>query len=477
VEVKEMNRRNWKGILILLFVITNTIVMAQAQEGGEFIYYGYVPSRIWQAIPVRPLHGGIDITAGFTINNLTITKTALLAVTALQDDTVVKVFELKSGKILGEGKINNLESFFLMLKNGTFFKIVTNKLANVLVLASRIGEVDLNPDLNEGPVPTAYYPSTDGSYAGKEFVILASQGFVGTPYRVLALEDSDVSIMTKEGTKILSFSLKANSWKDITLQAFKVYKITSTRNIMIQSGGPGGRSFYIPAIDGGYLGTAFYSISLSSWDPVQSYGFRIDTFEETKVTIYDVMAERVLEERKLPANSAIYLKPVADEIFIQSDKPITLMFVHHGAIKASYGWAYGAGVTYTGVKAKEKAVVYVPENTTLEAFIFSNEEAIVSLDGATFIVKADIPFPLTAGRHEIESDHNLIVQVVHWPLEPDFQGIPSFGVVVPPIQNVGLKAEVRLTPIIKPLPLQILAIGIVLALVIISIAFLKHRKA
>jgi len=66
----------------------------------------------------------------------------------------------------------------------------------------------------EGPIPTTYYISTDGSYIGKEFIFIASQGLSGTRYRILALEDSKVTVYKEDGGTYMSFGLKANEYKD-----------------------------------------------------------------------------------------------------------------------------------------------------------------------------------------------------------------------------------------------------------------------
>ncbi|MEM2028840.1 MAG: hypothetical protein QXS05_05620, partial [Candidatus Bathyarchaeia archaeon] len=55
------------------------------KQHEEYVYYGVIPSRIYFAEPSRPLHGAIDPTAGFEIDPLSVARSTLIAIIALQD--------------------------------------------------------------------------------------------------------------------------------------------------------------------------------------------------------------------------------------------------------------------------------------------------------------------------------------------------------------------------------------------------------
>jgi len=425
-----------------------------ADQGG-YTYYGYVPARIWYAEPAQLGHG-TPTSENFTINPLMIAESALVGVIAYTDETEVKVYMLPNNQLVEDEIIDEMEKLFVRLPNGTFFKVHASKPVAVEFLGGNVGGEELNPNMNQAALINSFYPAVDGGHVGREFVFIAAQGLTGLQYRILALEESEVTVYKDDGSTLTSYTLKANEYKSLSLSAFKAYKVESTGNIMVQSFGRG-RSMYVPSVEGIYSGTNFYTISLpgtETWDPTVAYGFQIIAAEEAKVTIYDVEFRRRILEFTVPAGRNVTVQPDSHEIFIESDKPISVVYVHHGLRGAGGagggGWAYGAGLSYMGVSPDEAAYVYVPVSTSQESYLFAYKDGtVVTIDGAPMKIDADQFIPLASGLHELETTENVLIQIVHWPRNPEFQAIQNFGTVVPAIETLDFRKTVELQPILE----------------------------
>jgi len=430
--------------VLILLLAANPVSCAE-----EYVYYGVVPERIWFA--TTRIQWFVP-EEGFLLDSGSVATSALVSIVGLQDDTTVQVYTLEDENLVDEANLNTMEKHFVRLANGTKFKVVSNHLVTVMLLAGNVGGEELDPSMNQGPTPATFYTSTDGTYAGKEFIFMASQGLTGFPYKVLALEDAEVTITDEDGIED-SFSLEANTYEELLLTAFKAYRAESTGNIMIQSSTSGARleprSFFVPSPQGGFVGRVFYSSSTTSWDTTEEFGFRISALEDARVTVWDVEFKSKIQELEVQAERGVMVKPKGDEIMVESDQPITFSYVHNGSIRRSWGWAYGAGVAYMGVKPNEEALLYLPQNSSVEAYIFAHEDTLVNIDDVAMQLNPDSFFLLTVpGTHKITSDRNVVAEVIHWPLMPSFQGIASFGVVVPCIQTLDLTPDVNLTPMV-----------------------------
>jgi len=333
-----------------------------------------------------------------------------------------------------------MEKLFVKLPNGTFFKVHASKPVTVGLLGGNVGAEELDPGMREGPIPTCFYTCADGTYVGKEFIFIACQGLTGLQYRILALEESEVIVYKEDGTS-QSFMLKANEYKDLSFTAFKAYKVASTGNVMVQS------SYgYIPSVEGGYTGTSFYTKSTTSWYGYIAYGFQIIAAEEAKVTVYDVEFKRRIDEFVVPAQRNVTIKPKSNEIFIESDRPISVVYVSHGS-PANYG---ASGLNYMGVSPDETAYVYIPLSSSQESYVFAyRDETVVTIGGAPIKLDADEFVPLSPGLHEVKTTENVLIQIVYSSNFPEIQSIRSFGTVVPAIETLDVRKDIELQPILE----------------------------
>jgi len=432
------------GILILLLILPSAQQFSLGTEKGKYTYYGVIPSRLYLLRPYPKNHGAYDISKGWHIDKDWNTDKGYVAIIGVEEKTHVEVYTMPGWKLIKRLTLEPLKKSLITLPNGTIFKVLSDKPVGVLAFSK-----NPNPNMSSGihPVlPFTYYPSVDGGYSGKRFVLMASQELTGEPYMIFALEPSEVTLTREDGKKKV-FKLEANGFKRLALKPFMAYKIESTGNIMVYSGWVTPRTYFIPAADGGFSGRRFYTPSRTSWS-YTDYGFRIMALEDAKVKIWDLEFRKLIMEVRVKDGEMATVKPKADVIMVESDKPITFEFAHSGDIMPLF--SYGCGVTYIGVRRDEVIPVYMPINSTVELYIFASEDTIVKIDDMQFRVKADDFIKQTMrGVHRITADNDIIVEMIHWPLIPKEQGIQHFGVAVPPIESVSATSYVKLSPIVQ----------------------------
>lgn len=461
------------GLLALLF----TSVLTVTAQPMKYTYYGKIPEHLWSY--AYTTSGGWQLLNGPA-------SSFLLAIGAIEPNTNVEIIDLKTKQRIFQYSFKEFEKQYMILSNGTLFKVSSNKPVNILLL-----NLQNPPNATTGPVPHAFYPAVDGSYVGKRFVFLASSD-LNPWYTIFALEDSEVTVAREDGSDKQTFKLKANEYKRILLRSWYMYEVTSTGYIMIQCGDPHSYwdphdSYAMPSANGGFIGTDFFSYSVMQWDPMEDVGFRVFALEPTKVTVYDLEKKNVLMEFEMDAFSTSRFQAVTQAVRVSSSKPIQVMLIHDGDITKMAGRqanrenAYGAGIIIYGVPAGRKAAAYLPVNSTGEIIIYASEETVLTIDEITTVkLKPDELYVLTQpGLHSIFTDKNVIVQVNHWPKYPEFQGLWVSGTVVPAIETAGLINEIEL----KEITGFTIDIGLIAALVVIlgvvvaGLLFIRKKRS
>jgi aspartate 1-decarboxylase len=451
-------------ILFYNFIITFfqiSVFGVHAQKKYE--YYGYVPAKIWQ----YNLTDANIVNSGWRLQTSTVASAALIVIIAIKNNTQVDVYNLDNGSLISEATINSMQRYYAVFKNGTAFRVVTSELTNVLLL--NYGSVPPS-NATSGPVPVTFYQSTNGAYVGKEFIFMGSGLGYNLDYLILALENAKVTVI-RDDSDIQQFSIAANTWEEPIWQPFRIYKVVSTGNIMIQSGRlPDAwgepRTLCVPSVEGGFMGNTFYSWSQTSWDLTENYGFRASAAQDTKITVWNLETKQQILTANILAGSGFGFKPQAPAIVVKSDQPVTLEYIHNGSLEnregtGMYG-AYGSGVAYIGVKPDEDTAFYLPVNSYVEAYIFASEETEVTLDGNDCPIRAGTYFSLsTPGTHIIRANKNVVIEVLNWPFEPEYQGLQYEGVQIPSIQTVDVVPDVSLTPLGESFPIMYVVIGIV----------------
>ena len=164
---------------------------------------------------------------------------------------------------------------------------------------------------------------------------------------------------------------------------------------------------------------------------------------------------------------------------IESDKPVTVSWMHSGNIDRSYSIAYGYGDTFMGIRPNEDTMVHLPTNSSNEAYIFAYEDSTVNVDDVPITIKRDQYYMMmTPGDHKIRSDKNVLLQLIHWPLIPPEQGLSGFGVEVPCIQMINVNPNVTLTPLAgnEGFPMTYIIIGAVAAVAVVVLGFIAMKQ-
>ncbi len=453
----------------------------------EYTYYGIVPSKLYR----YNLTDGHDPNSGWQLQSSA--NRTLLTIVATNDGTNIRFYDLTLGKVETR-TINSLEMYSLLLANGTFFKVVSDKIVSVSLLNVQSIPAIPPPSNSTGPTPHTFYTSTDGLCVGKEFVFMASEA-TSADYTVLALEKATVTVTRDDNTQF-TFSIDVNSYKNTMLSNFRIYKITSTGNIMVQSGpgdipGYGGDAhcFYVPSAEGGFVGTFFLTRSVKEWDVRMDFGYRVSALKDTIVKVFDLETKQLIKEYPVEGGIGVAFKPKAEAIAVQSDKPITLLLTHNGSIEQTHPLAggnpkvgeysgYSEGVTFIGVRPEEETQIYLPVNAQNNVFFFASEDTQITIDDEiTQTISADSYHLFTIpGTHKITSNKNIIVQITHWNGEPDYQGIWFTGAIIPCIQTVDVNPTVTLTSLEGGFPLMYIIIGAGTAAAAVIVAILVMRK-
>jgi hypothetical protein len=448
------------AVLLILFIpvflpIFSPVIGAEEEE---YTYYGVVPTKIWQYV----LNDSSKPWLGYILRqdvNSVRTK-VLVAITATENNTSVRVYNLNNNSLVSQTNLNAMQKYLVLFPNGSMFKVVTDKYASVMLL-NYPGIPPSVSNMYRDPIPTTFQASVNGTYAGKEFIFMASwnpSDLNAPSYRIFALEKADIRVTDENGNEH-DYSLDVNSYTDIPLTTYVSYRVESTGNIMILSNigldqGTERRYYFVPSAEAGFVGKTFYTSSTTSWDQKEDYGYRISATQDSEVTIWDLDTKREIMDFTVKGGEGIAVKPKAKAILVQSTEPITLEWLANGSTtRQSSGDAYGAGIAYIGIKPNEETPFFLPTNSTIEAYVFAYKQATITLDSNNPItIQAGSYFPLTApGTHEIISDQNIVIEVISWPLYPtsqgiSFQGLTFGGVEIPCIQLVNEVPNVTLTP-------------------------------
>jgi hypothetical protein len=466
----------------------SSVPVSRVYAQNEYEYYGYVPAKIYD----YNLTDQNNLTSGWQLNTRSVARAGLVVVTGIEDDTHVEVYCLTNGTMVSEGTIGSMESHCVMFRNGTFFKVVTDKFADVLLLnIISLDEAKYTPlpadwtTLWTLPLPFTFFYDVNGKYVGKDFIMMAVQINIYQQYTIFALERSTVTI-TREDGDVDTITIEANSYERFVWEPFMVYHIESTGNIMIHCGNIGQTTFYVPCTEGGFVGEHFFSVSVerNTWDTLESNGYRVSATQDTTITVWDLQTKQQLLTADVPAGSGYGFKPAALAFFVESDHPVSLVHIHNGSIEraANSGpsqgihGAYGSGVGYFSVKPDEETPFYLPVDSYVETYIFASEDTQVTIDGIESTVSANNYLTYTIpGTHTVSANKNVIVETLNWPSTPEYQGLQYSGVQVPCIQTVDLMTGATLIPLTGGFPMTYIVIGAAVAAVAVIVVILVLR--
>jgi len=424
---------------LLLLAICSNVFSPSAED--EFVYYGRVPSNIQDRTEAQ------------------------LYIVGNQDATTVTVLSLPGLEILAEFIVDRLEKKTVAIPGGMLFKLVSDKPATA-ILAGGEGVEDGSASI------ATFYTSVEGIYLGREFVFMAFSEKASDVHTVYALEDAEITIFDSSEVEARNLELPANGFEDFSLNAFQVYRLVSTGNVMLQSFSelaPIGwmtnwSSHIIPSPEGTFVGRYFYARGINPGfqaggvEPALNFTFAAG--QEAQLKIYDLKKEAKVADEEIMAGENRSLHFSEQHLFIESSNPTTLTL-----------FANGGGLMAAGLKAGEAAYLRVPSE---ESFLFASyDETVISVDDAKVSLSADNVFQLPMGLHKIEADKTVVLVMVDYGSDPY---LTSFGACLPSVHSLEQEyPELVIKPLEEGFP-WMLVIGAVAGVILAAVALLVFRK-
>ena len=417
-----------KRLLVLLFVwvafsLVETPSDVSAADGG-YVYYGYAPPTVMNWTTTEDDVPVYNYTA----------LPAQLDIIGINDTTTVEVFDLSTGDVISSATLDRMDvhTVYLGAKissttepdvEGTYFKVVADKMVAVLLSGG-------SPQIYRA----VYYPSTDGGFAGKEFIFKAVNGtwepviYVGE-YDVtiiFGVEPAHVKAYDDAGIKLDEFDVSANGYKRTALTSGKVYRVVSNGRIMVAS--VSRECFtYAPSATGGFIGRSFYGV-MSGVGGVDIFSGSYQSFvimaqEDCEVSVYSLLKPEW--QRALGPDLKQTL--AAGEVFFDTsfDQQTPLRIDSTGNIAVLLGrgprwWGtpstsavtlpenVGDDVSSLALEADMEVSFFAPTG----AVIFAPESLDIVIDRALISMKPDEYRVLMGGTHTVQSSAPVIVEVL-----------------------------------------------------------------
>jgi len=465
-------------ILALILAVSSPVpsMTVSSLAGDGYVYYGYMPSRIWRN---ETLPGQERAPFIWAVNPGNVRTTGLLLLLGNQDGTRAWVQVLPSGEEVGSFTLRRLQQAVISLPNGTCFKVSADRPVTVMLLggASIDGE-SLSWTRGEAEIVAAgistFHTSIDGGYVGREFVFYSVQleaphTYAGTlPHAVIALEDSHVEVWDENGSRVASFDVAANKMKHFSLTTTKVYRLTSTGNVMLQTFATGderARSCFLPSPQGGFVGRILYTFGHPAARAYAAYpegrGYVATSLDGSKVEVVDLDYGKKTGDLTVGKGLNLSFQLAPFHVGLACEKPTLIMYM------SSYN---EGGLAVAGLKAGQVVKLLVPPG---EAYVFACKDTVVRLDDMELRLAADSNLRLWEGLHELSATENLLLEIVN---VGEGQGLGSFGACLPSAQSLGMTYDgLKLKPLI-PEELPWMPIAGAAAVAVVAVLAWRLRK-
>ena len=421
--------------LFCSFDVSASIGVSESSKNSEeWVYYGFVPR--------------INYTLGYasSLNNAT-----WLSIIGYNDSTQVSIYDITEGKneIIESFSINRLESHTLQISSleanfsaEQYFKVVSNNPIGVFMY----GGINYIGENSETWGVSLFYPSTDGGFAGKEFIFLSAQSASlirrkGLDYVVFGIDESDVKVEDAKGNVIMTKHVAANSSKRIPLHPSRIYRITSTGRIMVSTWSPSTLTV-LPSPMGGYMGTFFFANPDVTERPYHGSAIILAVAQEkpSKIQIIDMSTGSKVKEKQISSRGMWFISreeadltgkkvkvtgsaPLlvyAGATSITSDLPDTIDFLSHG-------------IFFIGIHPDTPTTLYIPSR----GIIFSpDSNAEVKVNGIPFRIKKGSYKDIPVGKVTLNSNATLIVEVISNPETVDY--MKCFGSYLPSSRTIEI---------------------------------------
>jgi hypothetical protein len=437
-------------------------IYAQASNsisGEDWVYYGFSP-------PANYTPTSIEWGAAGTIVYLKRNGTTLMVV-GYNDSTHVAVYDITGGRsdLFASFTVDRLGNYSLQIPLDIFFKIVSDKPIAALLYGG------LMYDLSGSRL---YYPSTDGGYAGKEFIFYS----VPSSHFIYGIEEGTATLYDQRGSVLKTLKVSANNTYNIPVVSDRVYRITSTGRILVGTTASG---FTItPSPFGGQIGTLFPSPSFSLVIVAQESSARVSLRElGTGVKL----AEKDLSPRQAWFVNASMVPSWGGKSFLVESTEDVLCY--EGTTSVPTGYTDGIewisnGISFLCIKPNKPTTLFVISR----AIAFSPDGcAAVRVAGLTLNISRGFYRELPPGLITVTSNSTLIVQVVSevatlnigTPANPFYVGITdlrNFGVYLMSSKTISIAY-----PPPKPSGrgLDYIFIGGIVVAVVIAVAVVIRR--
>jgi hypothetical protein len=479
-------------------------IQVQVVRSEEKLYelYGYTPPSNFSILDAIPLYWEgtipksdpkafrpgwiLDPVTGNYIKNYghVDNGTAILDVVGYNDSTHVVLYDISGAepKVIESFVVNRMQLHNTTLPAKTYFKLVSDK----PIYASIKGGNGYS-FLPEWGGVSVFYPSTDGGFAGKEFIFLSDFSpagallYTGGPGpTIYGIEDADVKVFDVDGNIIWQGSIKANQ----TLNQVKipnnrkVYRIVSTGRIMFANWGA--ETYYtyvaIPCPMGGFTGKYFFgSQDAGGREVVAAHYLIINQGKSSNVEIWETHRSGTLapgskaQSRSLgPHEEWLLNRGVPDNynVMIRSNEDVMVFTANANRSNPSL-FTMGPGVTFTGVKANVPTSLHI----ITRGIAFSPEaNAEVKAGYMTFFIPKGRYMELPRGLVTITSNATLVIEVMnYWTYALNLYVaplIPASAVTItypPPKKGAG---GLDIT----------LIVGLVIVVIIVGVVILRIRS-
>ncbi|MFB0504079.1 MAG: hypothetical protein ACETWE_09615 [Candidatus Bathyarchaeia archaeon] len=413
------------GALIGLSIVQ---VTASPSTDEHYVFYGYAPSTIVNYTAVEE---------GIPVYNFT-RFPASLNIVGINDTTQVEVYDLTSMELLASKTIDRMELWTVQLGSRetgetvpeaeeAYIKVVSDKIVAVH-LGGGPGRPYHNLNLNlfvSGSL--IFCPSTDGGFAGKEFIFKAMQTTWGSPhggegwkhdiYNIFGIEDGHVTVFDAYGVKVAELDAAAGSFNEMSLGVGAVYRIASTGRILVV--GLSDYCFkYLPSLTGGFMGKHF----LATVAPRLEYHetVLVIAHEDADVSVYDTTRPGWLIALQGPdVKKSLRSGEYWFDSTMKSGVPARIDSTGKISVLFGKGNGYwipdnariqdlGDDISIAGVGSGETFGFYAPTS----AIIFATQDCTVEIDDMPIAMRQDEYYRLLPGQHTVGGNAPIIVEIL-----------------------------------------------------------------
>jgi len=403
-------------VLLILMISLNAAVCSCVNENRESASSMSSENQRWTYyvfVPMINYSHGIITSLYVTTNNGT-----WLRVIGYNDSTHVLVYDVTGGKqtILDDFTVDRMKVHKLRLpQKGNFSLPILIKVSSDKPVA-----VLLTGGLYEIDGANVFYPSVDGGFSGKEFIILTAgatriSARKGWDYAVFAIEDSEVEIRDSNDKIIRTISVSANNSKRLELFYNKIYRIVSTGRIFVSSWAAS--SFVVcPSHVGGYRGKFFYANPYQSALSGSPILLVISQETPTQVRVYNTVTGSLIAEKKMQPREIWFInREVADiegiQLKIESDKDI---IVYAGSTIKKENMPdspalIANAITFLTVPPNRPTTFFVPT----EGYIISPKgDAKIKINQLEMKIPQGSCKPLPSGIVSITTNETVLVEII-----------------------------------------------------------------